>query len=197
MMTLFIFYAIFLGIYGILFTQYLAIYNEINVLFHKKNFYRNCNRNENFKLCYEIEFLHGRFLTSKDSFYIVIIPIFIIYFTILFVLSLIYPIIGQENRIIYMYSFCLSTIFLVIVSMYPFIKPFEAPIRIENKLFEMWYNNNCFLLGKNDQNKLESNPHRFYFLLAEKIENGNIENPPHDLINLVKPLFKRPINFHP
>ncbi len=199
MMELLVFLVLLFGLFGMISAQYITQYREAYALWINEIVYADIaglSKNPKKDLCSRLESLSRETCELADFIFVVFIMICITILTILYTMKKNIPLILPSPSLNIMYASVVLTIMLLVAL--PVILRYlkidliasSRTSSIDEKIFEVWYANKCHRCKhENYRNKLE--PRRLYEILAEKIENGDIEDASPDDIALLKPLFRK------
>lgn len=207
MMTLFVFYVLIFGLFGVVATQYMSQYREAYGLWIREIVYNDhteYNKNEKRHLCSRVESLSREICELANIIFMVIVMLCFTFLIIIYTITENLPLITDKKEINILYaSLLLSIMILVAFPIILYLLKLNILYKyntstIDEKLFDLWYKINCHGCKHKDYfNKTE--PRQLYEILAERIEKGDIKSPSDYEIKIIKQLFpnKGGVNIKP
>ncbi len=201
MMELLVFLVLLFGLFGVISAQYIMQYREAYALWVKEIVYANPESNKR-ELCSKLESYSRETCELADFIFVIFLMICITILIILYIMKKNIPLTTESTSLNVVYASGALTLMLfaalpVILSHLKIdIIASSRTSSIDEKIFEVWYANKCHRCKHEDfRTKLE--PRQLYETLAEKIENGSIEDGSAEDISLVRPLFRNQDAFNP
>lgn len=205
MMTLFVFYVLIFGLFGVVANQYMLQYREAYGLWIREivyNDHQEYNINEKREICSKVESLSREICTLANMVFLVIVMLCFIFLIIIYTITENLPLTTDKKEINILYASLLLSIMILVA--FPIILYLlklnlfnkSETSTIDEKLFDLWYKIKC-PRSKRDGYRYKTEPRQLYEILAEKIDNGDIKASEEES-RIVKGLLrKKDVNLHP